>query len=245
VIDPVDVSMDSPAGSPVADHEVMVAVDDESAAELVSVLIAVPDPADWLAWDPTVTVLVTFQVKVAAPEAPAESVAVMVTEQAQAVVGVPENAPVEVLNDSPAGMPVSDHEVMVAVDEESEADGVKPLMAVPDTFDFVPGLVTVTVLVTFQVKVVLPEAAEGSVALTVTEQAQAVVAVPVIVPLELSIDSPAGSPVADQVRVAPDCVSVAEFVSGVMADPLVLLRVTCGVTATTLVTFQVKVADPV
>jgi hypothetical protein len=161
------------------------------------------------------------------------------------VVGVPENAPVEVLNDSPAGMPVSDHEVMVAVDEESEADGVKPLMAVPDTFDFVPGLVTVTVLVTFQVKVVLPEAAEGSVALTVTEQAQAVVAVPVIVPLELSIDSPAGSPVADQVRVAPDCVSVAEFVSGVMADPLVLLRVTCGVTATTLVTFQVKVADPV
>ena len=67
MIDPVDVSMDSPAGSPVADHEVMVAVDDESAAELVSVLIAVPDPADWLAWDPTVTVLVTFQVKVADP----------------------------------------------------------------------------------------------------------------------------------------------------------------------------------
>ena len=153
---PVEVLNDSPAGMPVSDHEVMVAVDEESEADGVKPLMAVPDTFDFVPGLVTVTVLVTFQVKVAAPEAPAESVAVMVTEQAQAVVGVPENAPVEVLNDSPAGMPVSDHEVMVAVDEESEADGVKPLMAVPDTFDFVPGLVTVTVLVTFQVKVADP-----------------------------------------------------------------------------------------
>ena len=81
----------------------------------------------------------------------------MVTEQAHAVVGVPENAPVEVLNDSPAGMPVSDHEVMVAVDEESEADGVRVEMALPDTWDWVPGLVTDTALVTVHEKEVEPE----------------------------------------------------------------------------------------
>ena len=100
--------------------------------------------------------MVMFQVKVAEPTVPALSVAVMVTEQAHAVVGVPVMAPVEVLIDRPAGSPVADHDEMVAVDDESEADGVRVEMALPDTWDWVPGLVTDTVLVMFQVKVAEP-----------------------------------------------------------------------------------------
>ena len=80
----------------------------------------------------------------------------MVTEQAQAVVGVPVMAPVEVLMVSPAGSPVADHEEMVAADDESEAVFVTVEMALPDTWDWVPGLVTDTVLVMFQVKVAEP-----------------------------------------------------------------------------------------
>ena len=73
---------------------------------------------------------------------------------------------------------------------------VSGLMAVPDWLVWLPGLVTVTTLVTFQVKVVEPLSRRTpSVAVTVTEQAQAVVGVPVMVPLE-EMDSPAGSPVA-------------------------------------------------
>ena len=53
----------------------------------------------------------------------------------------------------------------------------------------------------------------------VTEQVQGAVGVPVIDPVELLMDSPAGRPVALQVRVAPDWVSVAELVTAVMAEP--------------------------
>ena len=45
---------------------------------------------------------------------------------------------------------------MVAVDDESVAELWSVVMAVPDTLDWVPGLVTVTVLVMFQVKVAEP-----------------------------------------------------------------------------------------
>jgi hypothetical protein len=47
----------------------------------------------------------------------------------------------------------------------------------------------------------------------------AVVGVPVIEPVGPSIDSPTGRPVADRARVAPDWVSVAETVTGVIAGP--------------------------
>jgi hypothetical protein len=69
-------------------------------------------------------------------------------------------------------------------------------MGVPDPLAWSPGLVTDTVLVMFQVKVADPEAPEPSVAVTVTEQAQAVVGVPVILPDD-EIDRPAGRPVAE------------------------------------------------
>jgi len=81
----------------------------------------------------TVTALVMFQVNVAEPTAPALSVAVTVTEHEHAVVGVPVIAPVEVSIDRPAGRPVADHEAMAAVDEESEAELVSVLIALPDT----------------------------------------------------------------------------------------------------------------
>ncbi len=41
----------------------------------------------------------------------------------------------------------------MAPDWESVAESCRPEMAVPLTFDWVPGLVTVTVFVMFQVKV--------------------------------------------------------------------------------------------
>ena len=40
------------------------------------------------------------------------------------------------------------------------------------------------------------------------------VGVPVMVPVDGSMDRPAGRPVADQVRVAPDWESVAELATG-------------------------------
>jgi hypothetical protein len=45
---------------------------------------------------------------------------------------------------------------MVAVEEESDAELLSVEMAVPVTLDWLPGLATATVLVTFQVNVVDP-----------------------------------------------------------------------------------------
>ena len=67
---------------------------------------------------------------------------------------------------------------------------------------------------------------------------------PVTEPVVLLIDSPVGRPDAVQVRVAPDCVSVAELVNVVMAEPVTLDWADLAVTATVLVTVQVKVAEP-
>ena len=61
-----------------------------------------------------------------------------------------------------------------------------------------------------------------------------------IVPVDELIDSPAGRPVADQVRVAPDWESVAEFVTGVMAVPVTEDLAPGLATVTVLVMFQVK-----
>ena len=56
----------------------------------------------------------------------------------------------------------------MAVDEESVADTATGVMAVPDTFDWSPGLVTVTVLVIVQVKDVVPTEPTVSVTVMVT-----------------------------------------------------------------------------
>jgi hypothetical protein len=91
-------------------------------------------------------------------------------------------------------------------------------MAVPETFDLVPGFVTVTVLVMFQVNVVdplngppFPEVTE-SVAVRVTEHLQAVLGVPVTAPVVALIESPVGSPVAAQLAMADPPESLAEGV---------------------------------
>jgi hypothetical protein len=117
-------------------------------------------------------------------------------------------------------------------------------MALPDTFDWVPGLVTDTVLVMFQVNEVLSLNASESVAVTVTEQAQAVVGVPVMAPLVELIDSPAGRPVAPKVTVLPPVVSWgAAMVRVLMALPDTLDCVP-GLVTDRLSTFQVREIEP-
>jgi len=80
----------------------------------------------------------------------------------------------------------------------------------------------------------------------VTAQAHAVVGVPLITPVAEAMEIPAGRPVADQVMVAVDDVSVAVAVIGEIAVPEMFdLAVVPGlVTAMVLVTFQVNVAEP-
>ena len=77
----------------------------------------------------------------------------------------------------------------------------------------------------------------------VTEHEQGAVGVPVTDPVEELIESPEGRPVADQVRVAPDWESVAEFVTGVMAEPVTADLLPGLVTVTVLATVQVKVVE--
>jgi hypothetical protein len=125
-------------------------------------------------------------------------VAVRVTDDVPAVVGVPETVPSVGSTDRPPGRPVAD-QVSVAVDEESVAATDTTPMADPDTSVWSPGLVTDTVFVVVHVSEADPDAPELSVAVSVTEQAQAVVGVPLIVPVVELIDSPAGRPVADHV----------------------------------------------
>ena len=132
---------------------------------------------------------------------------------------------------------------MVAVDDESVAELLWVEMAVPVTLFWVPGLVTVTVLVMFQVKVVLWASVWVSVAVTVTEQAQAVVGVPLMTPPEL-MERPAGRPVAPNVTELPPVVSCgALMVRLVMAEPEVLVWVP-GLVTDRASTFQVRVIEP-
>jgi hypothetical protein len=76
---PVAELMDSPGGSPVAAHDEMVAVDDESVAEAARAVMAVPTVELWAPGLVTVTVLVTVHENVALPVKPPESFAVAVT----------------------------------------------------------------------------------------------------------------------------------------------------------------------
>ena len=115
----------------------------------------------------------------------------------------------------------------------------------PVTLDWAEGVVVMaTVLVTFQVKVAEPEKPELSVTSTVTEQAHAVVGVPVMAPVEALMARPTGKPVAPKVLVAPDEVSDAETVSVVMAVPEVEFWVAGAVTVTVLEMVQVKLVAP-
>jgi hypothetical protein len=83
-------------------------------------------------------------------------------------VGVPDTVPVEELIESPGGSVPPADALVVAVDEESEDATVSGVMAVPDTFVWAPGPVTVTVLVTVHVNDVEPTNPAESVTATDT-----------------------------------------------------------------------------
>jgi hypothetical protein len=113
---------------------------------------------------------------------------------------------------------VADQLLTEATGEESVADRLSAVMGVPEVEVWEPGLVTETVLVMLQVKEVdplngppFPEVTE-SVAVSVTEQLQAVVGVPVTAPVVALIESPVGSPVAAQLAMADPPESLAEGV---------------------------------
>ena len=133
-----------------------VATDEESLEVGVSELMAEPETLDLAPGLVTVTVLVMVQVKLTELACDWLSVAVMVTAQAHAVVGVPLITPAEEMT-MPTGRPVAD-QVKVAVVEVSVAVAVIGVMRVPDTLDLalVVGLVTATVLVIAQAMVAVP-----------------------------------------------------------------------------------------
>ena len=242
VMSPDAASIDSPSGSPVADH-VTVAVDEESVAESVIGAMVDPDRSDWSPGLAAATVLVIVHVNVAESVAPDPSVAVKVTEQVQAVVGVPVMSPVAGSTDSPAGSPVAPKE-RTAPGDESVAAASSGVTAAPDTSDWLPGLVTAIWLVTVHENEVVPENPAPSVAVTVTDETPAVVGVPVMVPDEPSIDRPAGRPVALHVNVSPACESVAVSGRPVMGVPEAEVWAPCPVTVTVLAMDHENVADP-
>src|SRR3984957_390055 len=99
-------------------------------------------PNSWL-WELQPPWLPITQLNEAEPCAPVVSVAVTVTLEVPAVVGVPEIRPAELI-DRPAGSPLA-VKVSVWPDAESVAPSCR-LTAVPTVPVWLPGLVTVTVL---------------------------------------------------------------------------------------------------
>ena len=91
-----------------ADHEAMEAAAEESVAELDTGLMADPEVSVCGPGLATATVLVTVQLKLAEPLKPASSVAVTVTDEVPAVVGVPEMIPDPASMESPSGSPVAE-----------------------------------------------------------------------------------------------------------------------------------------
>lgn len=196
---PVDELIESPAGMPVAD-QVKDWPDWLSVAELVSGVMALPAAEVWLDTVVTATTLVVLQVRAADPACPVVSVATIRTEAEPGVVGVPEMVPLEALIDNPAGSPVAD-QVMVTPESVSVAVLARGVMADPVADDWLPRLATVIDEVTVQVNEVDPAKKAPSVAVTVTTNEPPVVGVPVMVPVEESIDRPVGRLVAEKVRV--------------------------------------------
>ena len=147
--------MDRPVGSPVAD-QVKLAPVWVSVAVAVRVEMALPAVLDLLPGLVTDTATLTVQVKLAEPELPRLSVAVRVTLEVPATVGVPVMAPVAPLSVSPVGSPVAD-QVRVVPEDESVALLASVVMALPAALDWAPGLVTATAPTTVQLKLAEPD----------------------------------------------------------------------------------------
>ena len=98
--------------------------------------------------------------------------------------------------------------------------------------------------VTFHVNVAVAVSVCESVAVTVTEQAQGADGVPVTAPVVELIESPAGSPVAENVTAFPPVVSCgAAMVSVLIAVPVMPDWVP-GLVTDSASTFHVSVIDP-
>jgi N-acetylglutamate synthase/N-acetylornithine aminotransferase len=104
---PEEGSMARPAGRLVADH-VSVAVDVESVAVTSTGVMAEPEPSDWSPGLVTETTLVTLHENEAVPVKPELSVAVTVTDDVPAAVGVPEMVPEVGSMARPSGSPVAE-----------------------------------------------------------------------------------------------------------------------------------------
>src|ERR1035441_2362498 len=94
--------------------------------------------------EPSPPAVFTVQVKVADPVAPVVSLAIAVTLEVPAAVGVPESRPDVALMESPAGRPGA-LDVRVWPGAESAAL-IAALAALPTVEAWLPGLVTVTAL---------------------------------------------------------------------------------------------------
>ncbi len=112
------------------------------------------------------------------------------------MVGVPVMVPVLESIDRPGGSVPPSPMSTVAVDEVSDTATVSGVMALPETFDWFPGLVAETWLVTAQVNETWAEKLLLSVTVTVTGSDPAVVGVPVMAPVPELMERPAGNPVA-------------------------------------------------
>ena len=143
---------------------------------------------------------------------------------------------------SPAGRPVAD-QVSVSPGRESVAPTANGVIAPPDTELCAPGEVTLTELVTVQVKVAEAVVEAESTTETVTWKVPAVVGVPVMMPVEELMARPTGSPVADQVSVAVDDESVAPTTSPATDTPEPLSWFPGEVTVRMLVMVQVKLDE--
>ena len=122
--------------------------------------MALPAVLDLLPGLATDTAPVIDQVKLAEPELPRLSVAVRVTLEVPATVGVPVMAPVALLSVSPVGSPVAD-QVRVVPEDESVALLASVVMALPAALDWAPGLVTATAPTTVQLKLAEPGIAQA------------------------------------------------------------------------------------
>ena len=111
--------------------------------------------------------------------------------------GVPVTVPVVALNDSPAGRPVTDHDTMDAVDDESAAVGTNGVMAAPVTVVGGAGTVRERTLLMVQVNEADELNPAESDTVTSTVETPAVVGVPDSVPDAASTDTPTGNPVAE------------------------------------------------
>ena len=107
----------------------------------------------------------------------------------------------------------------MVVEELSVAEAVTGGTADPDTEVWAVVTAGVTTFTTSQPKAAVPETEASSVTVTTTAHEHAVVGVPVTAPVDGSMDSPAGRPVADQVRVAVEDESAAGTSTVVMRIP--------------------------